>query len=88
MQVVTSFVRAMAAFGLAFFLSCLGFAIPKLQWFFYLPGLFMRRLMILIGLKVAIPGWTVLGLEFGTNVAVLFVVVFVTLSLFGPRRAG
>ena len=85
---MTAPVRAMAAFGLAFFLSCLGFAIPNLQWFFYLPGLFMRRLMILIGLKVAIPGWTVLGLEFGTNLAVLFIVVFLTLSVFGQRRAG
>ena len=85
---MTAPVRAMAAFGLAFFLSCLGFAIPELQWFFYLPGLFMRRLMILIGLRVAIPGWTVLGLEFGTNLAVLFCVVFLTLSVFGPRRAG
>lgn len=85
---MTAPVRAMAAIGLAFFLSCLGFAIPNLQWFFYLPGLFMRRLMILIGLKVAIPGWTVLGLEFGTNLAVLFIVVFLTLSVFGPRRAG
>jgi hypothetical protein len=85
---VTAPVRAMAAFGLAFFLSCLGFAIPKLHWFFYLPGIFMRRLMVLVGLKVAIPGWTVLGLEFGTNVAVLFSVIFVTLSVFGPRRAG
>jgi hypothetical protein len=85
---MTAPVRAMAAFGLAFLLSCLGFALPTLQWFFYLPGLFMRRLMILIGLKVAIPGWAVLGLEFGANVAVLFVVVFVSLSVFGPRRAG
>ena len=85
---MTAPVRAMAAFGLAFFLSCLGFAIAELHWFFYLPGLFMRRLMILIGLKVAIPGWTVLGLEFGTNIAVLFVVVFLTLSVFGPRRAA
>lgn len=35
---MTAPVRAMAAFGFAFFLSCLGFAIPKLQWFFYLPA--------------------------------------------------
>lgn len=81
-------VRAMAAFGLAFFLSCVGFSIPTLHGFFYLPGIFMRRLMVLIGLRVVIPPWTALGLEFGTNVAVLCAVVFVTLSVLGPRRAG
>jgi hypothetical protein len=81
-------VRAMAAFGLAFFLTCVGFAVPELHWFFYLPGIFMRRLMVLVGLKASIPVWTALGLEFGTNVLVLFVVVFLTLAISGRRRAG
>jgi hypothetical protein len=81
-------VRATAAFGLAFFLTCLGFAVPAVHWLFYLPGIFLRRLMILIGLRVAIPPWTALGLEFGFNVLVLFALLFVALSLLAPRRAA
>jgi hypothetical protein len=81
-------VRAMAAFGLAFFLSCVGFAVPKLHWLLYLPGIFLRRLMILAGLRVGIPPWTALGLEFGTNVLVLFAAILLALSALAPRRGA
>jgi hypothetical protein len=65
-----------------------GFAVPVFHWFFYLPGVFLRRLMILIGLRIGIPAWTALGLEFGFNVGVLFAVIFLGLSILAPRRAS
>ena len=79
-------VRAMAAFGLAFFLTCLGFAIPAVHWLFYLPGIFLRRLMILLALAVPIGSWQALALEFGFNVVTLFALVFLALTAFAPRR--
>ena len=85
---MTSGVRALAAFGLAFFLSCLGFAVPALHWALYLPGIFLRRLMILLALAIPIGSWQALALEFGFNVVTLCALLFLALGVLVPRRGG
>ena len=78
-------VRAMLAFGVAFLVTCLGFAVPALHWACYLPGVFLRRLMILMALAIPIGSWQALALEFGFNFLAFFAPVFV-LTAFVPRR--
>lgn len=79
-------VRIVAAFGLAFFLSCLGFAVPAVHWLFYLPGILLRRLMILLALAIPIGSWEALALEFSFNVLVWLAVMFLALTALAPRR--
>lgn len=85
---MTAFGRGALAFGLAFCLSGLGFAVPAVHWLFYLPGIFLRRLMILLALAIPIGSWQALALEFGFNVFVLFALLFFALSVLAPRRAA
>jgi hypothetical protein len=76
--------RAMLAFSVACLVTCLGFAVPALHWFCYLPAIFLRRLMILMAVAIPIGSWQTLALEFGFNFLAFFTLVF-ALTVFVPR---
>ena len=80
--------REMTAVGVAVLVTCVGFVFPALQWFFYLPGMFARRVMILIGLAAAISPWLAIALEFGFNVLVFFAFVYLATAPVGKRTSG
>jgi 2-dehydropantoate 2-reductase len=82
---MTVFMRAMLAFSVACLVTCLGFAVPALHWLCYLPGIFLRRLMVLLALAIPIGSWQALALEFGFNLLAFFALVFAVTALV-PRR--
>ncbi len=77
---MTRMARVLLSLSVAFLVTALGFALAPLRWFFYLPGLFAKRLMILVGLSRAIDSSLELVLEFSFNVAVVFLFVYLATS--------
>ncbi|MFI5182524.1 MAG: hypothetical protein ACHQPI_14155 [Thermoanaerobaculia bacterium] len=80
--------REMIAMGVAVLATCVGFVFPPLQWLFYLPGMFARQVMILIGLAAAISPWLAIALETGFNVLVFFAFVYLATAPLGKQTSG